>query len=121
MYNRKIVAEPLEVSRAKIIMKNRRRRRSRGYYNNDNYTGGGNTYITNNYYYGNERHEEPQQESGVLVSDLMKQYSQEENVEVQKVRRKPKLNRNYEETPSSQIDDEVLKEVLKITLKLLRK
>ena len=29
MYNRKIVAQPLEVSRAKIIMKNRRRRRNR--------------------------------------------------------------------------------------------
>lgn len=118
MYNRKIVAEPLEVSRAKIIMKNRRQRRNRGYYNNDNYSGG-NTYITNNYYYGNERHEEPQQESGVLVSDLVKQYSQE-SVEVQEVR-KPKLNRNYKEESSNQIDDEILKEVLKITLKLLRK
>ena len=34
MYNRKIVAQPLEVSRAKIIMKNRRRRRNGGYSNN---------------------------------------------------------------------------------------
>lgn len=120
MYNRKIVAQPLEVSRAKMIMENRRRRRSRGYSNN-NY-GGGNTYITNNYYYGNERHEEPKpQQIGTLVSDLVKQYSQEENVHVQEERRKPKLNRNYKEDSSNQIDDEILKEVIKTTLRLLGK
>lgn len=114
MYNRKIVAQPLEVSRAKIIMENRRRRRSRGYSNSN--CGGGNTYITNNYYYGNERHEEPQQQTGTLVSDLVKQYSQEENVHVQEER-----NRNYKEEPSNQIDDEILKEVIKTTLRLLGK
>lgn len=119
MYNRKIVAQPLEVSRAKMIMENRRRRRSRGYSNNN--CGVGNTYITNNYYYGNERHEEPQQQTGTLVSDLVKQYSQEENVYVQEERRKPKLNRNYKEDSSNQIDDEILKEVIKTTLRLLGK
>ncbi|ETJ17334.1 hypothetical protein [Intestinibacter bartlettii] len=119
MYNRKIVAQPLEVSRAKIIMKNRRRRRNGGYSNNS--CGGGNTYITNNYYYGNEcRQEQPQEERGILVSDLVKQYSQEENVHVQE-ERKPKLNRNYKEDSSNQIDDEVLKEVIRITLRMLRK
>ncbi len=117
MYNRKIVAKGYGVSRAEIMM-DRRRRRNRGYRNNYN-CGGGNTYITNNYYYGNERHDEPQQ-TGTLVSDLVKQYSQEENVHVQE-ERKPKLNRNYKEETSNQIDDEILKEVLKTTLRLLGK